>query len=80
MDWTVSGAGPRTAGHAPRGLKGYCHRAMKAELIYSVKRSYADGAILEAVVWKAAKPVPGSVRSYKYRLFCGYMITGSGVR
>ena len=45
---------------------------MAAELIYSIKRVFTDGAILQAVVWKLPVPVPGSSHAYKYRLFYGF--------
>ena len=45
---------------------------MAAELIYSMKRVFTDGAILQAVVWKLPVPVPGSLHAYQYRLFYGF--------
>ena len=42
---------------------------MAVRLLYHYKRSYDDGAILEARVWELDKPVTGSVHRFKYRLF-----------
>ena len=45
---------------------------MKAQLFHRSKSVLSDGAILELVVWKVARPVPGSPHDYKYSLFYGY--------
>lgn len=45
---------------------------MKAELLYRFREDHSDGAILEVVVWRVPKPIPGSRHPYKYRLFYGY--------
>lgn len=45
---------------------------MKPRLLYDNKRTYDDGAILQAQVWELPHPVPGSGHRYKYRLFYGY--------
>jgi hypothetical protein len=39
--------------------------------LVSTKRVYADGMIVEAVVWLLPEPVPPCTHRYKYRLFCG---------
>jgi hypothetical protein len=44
---------------------------MKAVLIYRHRVDFDDGAIMEIVVWKLPKPVPGCVHPYKYRLYYG---------
>ena len=44
---------------------------MAVRLLYHYKRSYDDGAILEARVWELDTPVTGSVHRFKYRLFYG---------
>jgi hypothetical protein len=33
---------------------------MKAELLYRFREDFSDDAILEAVIWRVPKPVPGS--------------------
>jgi len=45
---------------------------MKAELLYRFREDFSDGAILEAVIWRVPRPIPGSQHPYKYRLFYGY--------
>ncbi len=49
---------------------------MKAELLFHHRIDYDDGAIVEMVLWRVAKPVPPSTHRLKYRLFYGR----SGVR
>jgi hypothetical protein len=44
----------------------------KAALLYRHRQDFDDGAILEAIVWKLARPMAGSAHPYKYRLFYGY--------
>jgi Family of unknown function (DUF6516) len=44
---------------------------MKAELLRRIKTVLPDGSIVEMVIWKVPRPVPGSPHSYKYRLFFG---------
>lgn len=41
-------------------------------LLYKHRQDFDDGAILEAIVWKLARPIAGSTHPYKYRLFYGY--------
>lgn len=43
-----------------------------AVLLYRHRQDFDDGAILEAIVWKLARPIAGSAHPYKYRLFYGY--------
>ena len=50
---------------------------MAVRLLYHYKRSYDDGAILEARVWELEKPVTGSAHRFKYRLFYGLPGVGS---
>lgn len=38
--------------------------------LISTKRVYADGLIVQAVVWWLPAPVPPARHRYKYRLFC----------
>ncbi|MDZ7842941.1 MAG: DUF6516 family protein [Gammaproteobacteria bacterium] len=45
---------------------------MDAELIHRDRFLFDDGAIVEMVIWRVPKPVPGSAHHYKYRLFYGY--------
>lgn len=45
---------------------------MKAELLYRSKSILSDDAIVEMVIWKVPRPVPGSLHAYNYRLFYGY--------
>jgi hypothetical protein len=45
---------------------------MRAQLLYRSKSVLSDGAIQELVIWKVARPVPGSAHDYKYSLFYGY--------
>lgn len=44
---------------------------MSALLIHREKRVLPDGAIIEMVIWKLPKPLPGSRRACKYRLYFG---------
>jgi hypothetical protein len=44
---------------------------MKAELIHRKRHTFADGKIIEIVIWKVPEPVVGSDHHYKYRLFYG---------
>ena len=44
---------------------------MKAALIIRDRLLFADGYILEIVVWSLPVPVPGSAHRLKYRLFYG---------
>ena len=45
---------------------------MPARLLFEFRYDYEDGAIVEMVLWELPEPLPGSVHSYKYRLFYGY--------
>jgi len=49
---------------------------MKADLLFSQRIYYDDGAIAELVLWRVPSPVPPSTHGLKYRLFYGR----SGVR
>lgn len=42
-----------------------------AKLIYRHKSIFADGSIMEMIIWSVPIPVKGSVHPYKYRLFWG---------
>lgn len=42
-----------------------------AKLIYRHKSIFADGSIMEMIIWSVPKPVKGSAHPYKYRLFWG---------
>lgn len=44
---------------------------MKAELLRRIRKEFADGSILEMVIWQVPTPVVGSRHLYKYRLFYG---------
>jgi hypothetical protein len=44
---------------------------MRATLIHREKHVFADGAIVEMVIWRTPEPVPGSRHGYKYRLYFG---------
>ena len=43
----------------------------KAEQIRRRKTVLSDGSILELVIWRVPRPVPGSRHDYKYRLYYG---------
>jgi len=45
---------------------------MKAKILYRHREYFDDGAIMEVVIWRLPRPVPGSSHPYKYRLFYGY--------
>ena len=45
---------------------------MKAKRIFYDRQDYADGAILDLVVWQVPEPVKGSTHKFKYRFFYGY--------
>ena len=44
---------------------------MDAVLVRRVKRSFADGYVVEIVIWKVPVWVQGGAHRYKYRLFFG---------
>jgi len=44
---------------------------MKATNIIDLKEKYADGRIVQLVVWQLPEPILGSSHSFKYRLYCG---------
>jgi len=44
---------------------------MKAVLVHRERLEFDDGGVVEMVLWRIAKPVPGSSHSYKYRLYYG---------
>ena len=44
---------------------------MKAELLFSQRIDYDDGAIVEMVLWRVPLPVLPSTHSLKYSLFYG---------
>jgi hypothetical protein len=44
---------------------------MKAELLQRQRYVFDDGSILEMVIWRMPKPVPGSRHAYQYRLYYG---------
>jgi hypothetical protein len=44
---------------------------MKARRIFYDRLEYADGAILEMVIWQVPQPVAGSAHDLKYSLFYG---------
>jgi hypothetical protein len=44
---------------------------MRAVLLLRSKEVFADGAILEMVLWRLPQPVAGSRHLYKYRLYYG---------
>lgn len=45
---------------------------MNADLLYRYREHFNNGALMEVVIWRVPKPVPGSKHSYKYRLSYGY--------
>jgi hypothetical protein len=44
---------------------------MKADLLFSQRIDYDDGAIVEMVLWRVPSPVPPSTHRLKYSLFYG---------
>jgi len=44
---------------------------MKAELLFRQRIEYADGAIVEIVIWRVPERVPPSAHWLKYSLFYG---------
>lgn len=44
---------------------------MKVDLVYRHRLDFDDGAIVEIVVWRLAKPMEGCRHPFKYRLFYG---------
>jgi hypothetical protein len=44
---------------------------MKAEVLFSQRIDYDDGAIVEMVLWRVPLPVPPSQHRLKYSLFNG---------
>lgn len=50
---------------------------MKARLITQFRNAFADGSLIEMVVWRVPEPVPPSEHAYKYRLV--YVVNGERV-
>lgn len=48
---------------------------MKARLITQFRNVFADGSIIEMVVWRVPNPVSPSEHGYKYRLV--YVVAGN---
>jgi hypothetical protein len=44
---------------------------MKADLLFSQRIDYDDGAIVQMVLWRVPSPVPPSAHRLKYSLFYG---------
>jgi hypothetical protein len=44
---------------------------MKAKLLQRQRFDFDDGSILEMVIWRVPKPVPGSRHALRYRLYYG---------
>jgi hypothetical protein len=44
---------------------------MRATLIFQLKHELDDGAIVEMVIWRVPRRVPGSAHEFKYRLYFG---------
>jgi len=44
---------------------------MKAKLLQRQRFDFDDGSILEMVIWRVPKPVPGSRHAFRYRLYFG---------
>ena len=44
---------------------------MKARLLQRQRFDFDDGSILEMVIWRVPKPVPGSRHAFRYRLYYG---------
>jgi len=44
---------------------------MTATLIHRKRHTFADGKVMEIVIWEVPEPVAGSTHCYKYRLFYG---------
>jgi hypothetical protein len=44
---------------------------MKAKLLQRQRFDFDDGSILEMVIWRVPKPVPGSRHAFRYRLYYG---------
>lgn len=44
---------------------------VKAELLYERRIDYADGAIVQMVLWGVPASVPPSTHAFKYSLFYG---------
>jgi Family of unknown function (DUF6516) len=44
---------------------------MGAELIQRDRFDFDDGTIVEMVIWRLPRPIPGCAHPYKYRLFYG---------
>ena len=47
---------------------------MKAQLLIRERVVYADGSLVEMVLWRVPKPVPPSKHGFKYRLV--YIVAG----
>ena len=50
---------------------------MKAKLVVRERVVFADGSLVEMVVWRVPRPVPPSRHSFKYRLV--YIVAGERV-
>jgi hypothetical protein len=44
---------------------------MKATLLFRLKHELDDGTIVEMVIWRVPRSVPGSHHGFKYRLYFG---------
>jgi hypothetical protein len=44
---------------------------MASRLIVNDRVDFPDGTIRQMVIWEVSPPVPGSMHSYKYRLYFG---------
>ncbi len=44
---------------------------MKADLLFSQRIDYDDGAIVEMKIWRVPGPIPPATHSLKYSLFYG---------
>ncbi|HEY7245345.1 MAG TPA: DUF6516 family protein [Xanthobacteraceae bacterium] len=44
-------------------------RHMKAALVFRLKQELDDGAIMEMVIWKLPRELPGTHHGFKYRLY-----------
>ena len=44
---------------------------MKARLIIRDRRIFADGSLIDIVIWRVPEPVPPTEHGLKYRLFYG---------
>ncbi|MBK1703889.1 hypothetical protein CKO40_04845 [Halochromatium glycolicum] len=45
---------------------------MPAKAVYRKKEQFANGLLIEVVIWQLSEPMPGCAHPFKYRLYAGH--------